>query len=106
MENYALVILALILRYIQLKQFCASDVRIYRQSSKLEGDITMSEYVDTFEGFEQREGPITVEKVFRDIWELKTDKQEIKTKKKKVTKGKKVRVVSKQRGLCSNVYNS
>ncbi|KAK6641993.1 hypothetical protein RUM44_013716 [Polyplax serrata] len=76
-------------RYIQLKQFCASDVRIYRQSSKLEGDITMSEYVDTFEGFEQREGPITVEKVFRDIWELKTDKQEIKTKKKKVTKGKK-----------------
>lgn len=78
-------------RYIQLKQFCGPDLRIYRQCPHLEGDITPPELIESTEGFEYREGPITVDKVFRDIWEV-GEKKELKlnNKKKKLTKVKNV----------------
>ena len=76
-----------------MKQFSGSDVRIYRQSTKLEGDISLTEFVENFQGFERREGPITVDKIFRDIWESGGNKmacEVVKPRKKKIAKTKKV----------------
>ncbi|KAL0266864.1 UNVERIFIED_CONTAM: hypothetical protein PYX00_009300 [Menopon gallinae] len=79
-------------RYIQLKQFCGSDMRIYRQCANLDGDFSPEELIESLEGFEYREGPITADKVFKDIWDV-GEKPEVKVKKKKSSKGKKVRTV-------------
>lgn len=72
------------LRYIQLKQFCGPDVRIYRQCAHITDDLTPAELIESSEGFEYREGPITVDKVFKDIWEV-GEKCDSKLKKKKST---------------------
>lgn len=76
-------------RYIQLKQFCGPDMRIYRQCASLEGDFSPAELIESLEGFEYREGPITADKVFKDIWDV-GEKPEVKVKKKKSSKSKKV----------------
>lgn len=62
-------------------------MRIYRQGTHIEGDLSSSELVESAEGFEYREGPITTDKVFKDIWEV-GEKVDTKSKKKKAAKKK------------------
>lgn len=67
-------------RYIHFPQFGMTAVRIYRQSSIIEEGINPSDLIESQEGFEDRKGEITIDKVFRDIWDV-GKKEETPTKK-------------------------
>jgi len=56
-------------RYIHFPQFGQTALRIYRQSPVLEDGMKADDLVEVHEGFEDRRGEITLDKVFRDIWD-------------------------------------
>lgn len=77
--------LSIFFRYIHFPQFGMTAVRIYRQGNVLEDGIKPSDLVESQEGFEERKGEITIDKVFRDIWDVgtKAEPPNKKGKKKK-----------------------
>lgn len=75
-------------RYVHFKQFCGPDLRIYRQKMELGEGMEVQDLIESSEGFEIREGPITNDKVFRDIWDIgdKFDKNQTPVKRRRQKK--------------------